>query len=97
MSRFDGELDQNSAINLNTIIVIDQLGKKSITKEISGQLGVRIFEMSSSNWLIKLDNSISKISGEYNKTFEKHAGVEDIRSIANEKITKRSLELILDE
>ena len=32
LSRFDGELDQNSAINLNTIIVIDQLGEKKHNK-----------------------------------------------------------------
>ena len=81
LTRFDGKLDQNSTINLNTVIVIDQLGKKSKTKKISGQLGVRIFEMSSSDWLIKLDNSISMISGGYNKTFNKQVVGNDFRRI----------------
>ncbi len=96
LNRFDGQLDKNSKIDLKTIIVVDQLGEKSKTKEISTQLGVRVFEMSSPDWLIKLDKSISNISDEYTRVFNKNTSVEEIRKVVNQKTTKKFLEMILN-
>ena len=96
LTRFDGKLDQNSQINLKTMIVIDQLGKKSKTKKISAQIGVSVFEMCSPNWLIKLDESISKISSKYTRVFNNYTCVEEVKKLANQKTTRKLIEKILD-